>query len=620
MDSDFTTLKQIELSRNSPSRKRPIPFYEGDFMASLTEYPDAPVEPLANEQIPETANANEPPLRVMALHALLYCERLFYLEEVEEIRVADHAVYAGRRLHEEVAPLEDEGPERRSVEVASEAWGLLGKVDAIRRRDGVWVAYEHKRGRCLRGEQKEPLAWPSDRIQAIAYAVLLEESLGEPVPEARVRYHADNVTAFVTIDDAARGDLAAAIARARALRRTTQRPPVAENENLCKRCSLAPVCLPEEERLLLAEAGDLPATDTDEPEPKPPPTLFPSNRERTTLHVVSPKARVGRSGESLTVASEDEERNPVTQRVPIEQIDALVVHGFGQVTTQAIHLCAARGVSVQWLTAGGKFAAGTSASPGRVQQRIRQYSALSEQKTKLELARRLVQAKVETQLRYLLRATRGSDAARSSCAEHIERIRESLRRLAEAASDASLRGLEGMAAKAYFAAMPHLLSSHVPAEMRPQGRTKHPPRDRFNCLLSFGYQMIFTAVHRAALAVGLEPAFGFYHVPRSAAPPLVMDVMELFRTNLWEMPLIGSVNRMQWDVDDDFAVSPGQVWLNEAGRKKAIGLFEERLEEAYRHPHTGQSLSYSRMIELELRLLEKEWTGCPGLFAKWRLR
>ena len=99
----------------------------------------------------------------MSLHALLYCERLFYLEEIEEIRVADAAVYAGRRLHEEVVPMDDETPEHRSLELASETLGLMGKVDAVRKRDGKWIAYEHKRGRCMRGDKKQVLAWPSDR-------------------------------------------------------------------------------------------------------------------------------------------------------------------------------------------------------------------------------------------------------------------------------------------------------------------------------------------------------------------------------------------------------------------------------------------------------------------------
>lgn len=547
---------------------------------------------------------DEPPIRVMALHALAYCERLFYLEEVEEIRVADAAVYAGRRLHDDVVSLDDETPERRSLQLSSEAWGIFGKVDAVRRRDGQWVAYEHKRGRCRRGQDKSPQAWPSDRLQAIAYAVLLEEELGEPVPEARVRYHADGVTAFVTIDETARVDLREAIERAQQLRRTTERPPVHTNENVCKRCSLSVVCLPEEERL-----------DDIGTKPDRVPTLFPANRERQTLHVVSPRAYVSRSGETLVVKTEDDK-----QTVPIQQIDSLVIHGFGQVTTQAIHLCARRGVAIEWLTVGGKFAAGTTASPGRVQQRIRQYASLQHDGTRLRLARQLVHAKVETQLRYVLRATRGNAETRAACTESIDRIRESLKRIPDAAAADSLRGLEGLAAKAYFACVPRMLGDQVPDELRPTGRSKHPPRDRFNCLLSFGYSLIHSLVHRSIVGVGLEPAFGFFHRPRSAAAPLVLDLMELFRTPLWEMPLVGSINRGQWKADEHFEIRPGHVWLSDPGRKQALQLFEQRLQESYKHPHTSQSLSYARMVELEVRLLEKEWTGYPGLFARMRLR
>ena len=574
---------------------------------------------------------DEPPIRVMALHALLYCERLFYLEEVEEIRVANANVYAGRRLHDEVVSEEDETPEQRSVEVASEQWGIQGKVDAVRRRDGEWVVYEHKKGRCRRGDDKKPETWPSDRIQAIAYAALFEEAFGEPVRQARVRYHADNVTAFVTVDEAAREELRQAITRARELRRTTQRPPVTDNENLCPRCSLNVVCLPEEERLAnvgeslrdshsvgVESDGDGPKRTTrseDEVEEGTRPRLFPSNRERQTLHIVSHKARVGRSSETLVVTTEEE-----TKKIPINDVDAVVIHGYGQVTTQALQLCAHRGVAVQWMTAGGRFIAGTTASPGRVQQRIRQYAALTQPDVRLELARRLVHAKVETQLRYLLRATRGDDESRRAVKISLDRIRESLRCVANVSSPESLRGLEGLAAKGYFAALPHCLVKGVAEELILHGRSKHPPRDRFNCLLSFGYELIYTVVHRSILAVGLEPAFGFFHQPRSAAPPLVLDVMELFRTSLWEIPLIGSINRNQWNVRDDFEVRPNHIWLSESGRKKALQLFEERLTESYKHPYTGQSLAYSRMVELEVRLLEKEWTGCPGVFAQLRLR
>ena len=188
----------------------------------------------------------EAPIRVMALHALAYCERLFYLEEVEEIRLADEAVYAGRALHEERMEPDPTRTEWRGFSLSSERLGLVGRVDAFRQRDGGWIPYEHKRGRARRGDDGQPEAWPSDQLQVTAYALLLEEELGEPVREGRVRYHADNVTVRVAIDETARDTLMRAIARARELRSHLERPPVTENANLCVRCSLAPVCLPEE--------------------------------------------------------------------------------------------------------------------------------------------------------------------------------------------------------------------------------------------------------------------------------------------------------------------------------------------------------------------------------------
>src|SRR5581483_4310587 len=127
---------------------------------------------------------NQPALRVQSLHALNYCERLFYLEEVENVRLADAAVYAGRRLHIELAR-EEEG-EWHTLDLESERLGLHGRIDCLRRRDGSFIPYEHKRGRSARdGRHTHNLdssssksanadVWPSDRIQVVAYAMLIE--------------------------------------------------------------------------------------------------------------------------------------------------------------------------------------------------------------------------------------------------------------------------------------------------------------------------------------------------------------------------------------------------------------------------------------------------------------
>jgi CRISPR-associated protein Cas1 len=537
----------------------------------------------------------------MALHALAYCPRLFYLEEVEEIRVADDRVFAGRELH---ASLEDaEEGEPKALELECPDLGLVGKVDCLRRLDGALVPYEHKRGRCRRGESNRPEAWESDRLQVAAYAMMLEEALDQPIPEGRVRYHQDNVTVRVPLDGAARQAVHDAVAQARRLRDSLDRPPVADNENLCVRCSLSPVCLPEETRR--AARPDRPAV-----------RLYPEARNRTTLHVMAPGAAVGRSGDMLVVRPRD--GSPA--RYPAREVLAVVLHGFSHISTQALRLCTVHDIGVHWVTAGGKYVAGLAAGPGQVHRRLRQYAALSEEPVRLRLARALALAKIEGQVRFLLRATRGDDTARTAIEPSLRSMRQTLHVAARAKSRDELRGHEGESARAYFGCLNHLLGQGVPEELRFARRSRRPPQDRFNALLGFGYALLQTTVMRAVLAVGLEPALGFFHTPRSAAHPLVLDLMELWRVPLWDMVLVASLNRGQWKADEDFAVTPTKVWLSETGRRKAIQLFEGRLQESWKHPVLGYSLTYDRAVELEVRLLEKEWSGEPGLFARMRLR
>ncbi len=548
----------------------------------------------------------DPPLRVMSLHALLYCERLFYLEEVEEIRVADAAVYAGRELHESLVGDEDAASGCwEELELASPLLGIIGKVDCLKRRDGQVVPYEHKRGRCRRNADQEPTAWPTDRMQVVAYAMMLEEANGRAVPEARVRYHADGVTVRVKVDEAARAEVTAAIARACELRKSVERPPVTDNEKLCRRCSLAPVCLPEEVR------------QDREPDHQAV-RLFPPNKQRTSLHVLSDGATVCRSGDRLVVRPRE---GPESKHASHE-ISAVLPHGSNQITTQAIRLCVEQDVAVHWVSTSGRHVASLTHTAGQVQRRIRQYQALADSATRLRLAKQLVRAKIEGQHRYLLRATRGADNVhdRNSIRLDLIAISDAVAGATNASNVDMLRGHEGDAAVHYFAALRATVSGDVHEQLRYASRSRRPTLDRFSAILNFGYALLQTTVMRAILATGLEPALGFYHTPRSAAHPLVLDLMELFRCPLWDLVVIGSLNRGQWDPSADFIATSAKIWLSDAGRRKAIGLFEERLRETWKHPVVNYSLSYARTLELEARLLEKEWTGEPGLFARMRLR
>jgi len=596
------------------------------------------------------------PLRIMSLHALAYCERLFYLEEVEEMRVADERVYAGRRLHVEIDkkddarkgnvlsrpdvvrrkkkstkpnanpepawaqraesqqpvqdPEETEG-ERVTLSLESEKWGLTGKIDCIRRRDGMLIPYEHKRGRSARTPDNKPEAWASDRLQVIAYAALLSESTGQNVAEGRVRYHADNVMVRVPIDDQALHDLKQSISRARVLQSTIERPPVTENERLCVKCSLAPVCLPEEARLA-SMLSELPPEAREVRQLN----LFPADDDRRTLHVLTQGARIGRKGDRLEVSVMGE----APQLHPSREIGQIVLHGFAQISTQALRMCGQQEIGVHWITTGGRYSGAWVSGTGSVQRRIRQYRAFTDPELCLQLAIRLAEARARGQLSFLLRSSRETERSSSEMQSSIKAIRKLLSPMLRATSIDSLRGYEGSIGAYYFRALPDLIVPDAGEEMKPDGRSRRPPKDRCNALLSFGYALLLKDVMNAIMVVGLDPSLGFFHRPRSQAPPLALDLMELFRVPLVDLPVIASINRKQWDIETDFDIAGQQVWLSDEGRKKLISIYERRKSDYWRHPVVRRSLSYSRIMELEVRLLEKEWMNEGGLFARMRLR
>ena len=562
-----------------------------------------------------------PLLRVMALHALEYCERLFYLEEVEEIRRADARVYQGRRLHHGL----DKGPENFQMELSSEKLGLRGKADCIRKNSGELVVFEHKKGRSRDGKD----AWPGDRLQVLAYGLLVEEATGQSVKEVRVRYHADNRTVIFPFEKSeALSVVQEAVERANRIRESLDRPPVAVSDRLCRNCSLAPVCLPEEERFAV------------DPERKPR-RLFPPDDDRRVVHLVEQGARIGKTGEQLVVYSPEGDK----KALPGKQLSSLVLHGNIQVSTQAIHFCAANDIGVHWLSYSGHYVGALSQGAGAVQRKNRQFKAFADPAFRLPMVVRIAKAKVENQLRYLLRLTRAGKRT-PEIEEGISGIRKEIRSLGKwekaledgpqpseenaqgvtgnGESDSRppggiVRGHEGRAGRLYFKTLALALNKPSEDLLFFSERNRRPPKDPFNALLSFGYSLLYKDTVAAIASVGLEPALGLFHTPRSAAYPLALDLMELFRVLLWDMPMVASVNRNQWN-ETDFAITKRQVWLSESGKRKAIQIYELRKQEKWKHPVLDYSLSYSRAMELEARLLEKEYGGSPGLFAKLRLR
>ena len=540
-------------------------------------------------------------IRVSALHAFAYCPRLFYLEEVEELYTQNAAVFAGRRLHEEIDQQEDE--EWLDLYLEDEILGLRGRVDALRTRNGQTIPYEHKRGRCYRDENKQPQAWQSDKLQILAYCCLIAASLGIRVQEGRIRYHADNVLIHVPLDEEGRKWVSDAIKQAQELRKSAYRPPVIDNEHLCSRCSLSPVCLPEEARLAHNKEWH-------------PVRLFPQDDEREVIHILEAGTRVGRTGEQLKISR----RNQPEEKVSIQQVSQVVLHSFSQISTQALHFLSYKEVGIHFVSGGGRYVGSLNTHSGSIQRRIRQYAALTKPDFCLELARKLVKCRGEGQRKFLMRGKQKLKQNSGELEQAIAQMKAVLKQVPKVTSLDSLLGFEGNLAALYFGALSNLLGQDIPESLIFTGRNRRPPKDRFNAMLSFGYSLLIKDVMNAILTVGLEPALGFYHQPRTQAPPLALDLMEIFRVPLVDMIVVTSINRQQWDTEADFTVRGQQVWLSDSGRRKFINLYEQRKTESWKHPVTGYSLTYRRLLELEVRLLEKEWCGEGGLFGKLIVR
>ncbi len=158
------------------------------------------------------------------------------------------------------------------------------------------------------------------------------------------------------------------------------------------RCSLAPVCLPEEARL------------AQDPE-RAPLRLFPKDEERQIIHVMEPGTKVGKSGEEIKISPLNE---PI-KKIPARMVDQLVLHGFVQISTQALYLCAYQQIGVHFVSSGGRYMGSLDTRQGSIQRRIQQYKALTDPELCLRLARQLVQCRGQGQRRFLMRGERPTE-------------------------------------------------------------------------------------------------------------------------------------------------------------------------------------------------------------------
>jgi CRISPR-associated protein Cas1 len=329
-----------------------------------------------------------------------------------------------------------------------------------------------------------------------------------------------------------------------------------------------------------------------------------------TLFVTLEGAYLRKDGEAVAVRHE----HATKLRVPLHNLEGIVT--FGWKTTVSASLmagCHQHGVSVTFLNPHGKFIASSySGVSGNILLRRKQYRVADSGAASLPIAQNMIAAKLHNTRAILQRAARDhgikspdrAHALTQTADFLVHRITSSLR----ATSLDSLRGIEGEAAVGYFACFNHLITVDEP-ELRLKGRSKPPPLDRINALLSFLYTLLAHDCRSACETVGLDPQCGFLHQARPGRHSLALDLMEEFRPLFADRLALSLINRQQIRADDFEIQDNGATFLKPDSRKKVLTAWQDRKQESFVHPFIDEKITYGLLPQIQARLLARHLRG-----------
>jgi CRISPR-associated protein Cas1 len=337
-----------------------------------------------------------------------------------------------------------------------------------------------------------------------------------------------------------------------------------------------------------------------------------------TLYVTLSDAYLRLDNDTLRVEVESETR----LRVPLHHLSSVVCLGNIGFSTPLAHRLADEGIALVLLDDNGRFKARLEgAVSGNVLLRQAQHERVRDAAFALETARAIVAGKIRNARHVLLRGARESkseDDARL-LARGADDLAAALRGLPAATTLDELRGIEGDAARRYFDRMTLLVRPDAREAFRMNGRSRRPPRDRFNALLSFLYSMWMNDCRSAVEAAGLDPQLGLLHAVRPGRAALALDLMEEFRP-LAERLALTLINRAQVTERDIVEREGGAVLLEGDARKAVVVAFQERKKEELSHPLLAQPLALGLVPLVQARLLARTIRGETEGYVPFLLR
>lgn len=326
-----------------------------------------------------------------------------------------------------------------------------------------------------------------------------------------------------------------------------------------------------------------------------------------TLYVTSQGAYLAKDGECVAVRMEKE----VKLRVPIHTLGGVVC--FGQVSCSPFLMgfAAERGVGLSFMTEHGRFLARVQGPvSGNVLLRREQFRRADDLDTSADVARIMVTAKIVNSRRVLQRVLRdhGDKVDGSTLEAEVRHQRECIARLRSTLPLNVVRGVEGEAANGYFGVFDHLILPAEP-EFRFAGRSRRPPLDRVNCLLSFIYTLLAHDVRSALEGVGLDSEVGFLHRDRPGRHGLALDLMEEFRAFFADRLALSLINLGQIKKDDFKILETGAVKLTDEARKTLLVTYQKRKQDEILHPFLGERVQLGLIFHLQALLMARWLRG-----------
>lgn len=326
-------------------------------------------------------------------------------------------------------------------------------------------------------------------------------------------------------------------------------------------------------------------------------------RYLNTAYVRSHRAKVGLRKGSLLVSSPEGR-----QKIPMEAIDAVVMLGGGQITSQALDVCVRRGVRVAALRRSGavRFVVG-GPTGGNVHLRMALYNAVADESRALALSKAIVAAKLQNSRHVVARWARdaGNPADARALSDRASHIKERVSRVMGVSSGDHLRGVEGDAARIYFRALSRVLERST---LSFTVRNRRPPRDPVNALLSFCYGLLVTEIVGAIESVGLDNQMGVFHRPRSGRPSLALDLAEEMRA-LTDRFVVSLVRRRQVNPSCFEKVPGGAVYLTDTGRTTLLSAWEQHKNNQLTHAVLQKPVGRWALPTIQATLLARHLRG-----------